>query len=161
MGDRFRLHGGQFVAHQDVIQFSSLTMFPVILWEQRSLGTAYPGERLAFMLGDTRAPVLLTQPSLLRSLPAHAASVLCLDPACRAVAAERDDNPPGRARADSLAYVICTSGSTGRPTGGQEPPLLDLVRPVPDQPRGSPHPPAAPAPGGAGPAGGAARKKLG
>jgi amino acid adenylation domain-containing protein len=81
------------------------------------LDPTYPRERLAFMLEDTRAPVLLTQPPLLRSLPAHAAQVLCLDPACRAVADEPEDNPSRLAGADSLAYVIYTSGSTGRPKG--------------------------------------------
>ncbi|HEY1376845.1 MAG TPA: AMP-binding protein, partial [Gemmataceae bacterium] len=81
------------------------------------LDPTYPKDRLAFMLADTRAPVLLTQPPLLLSLPAHAARVVCLDPDCGAVAAERDDDPPRSAGPDDLAYVIYTSGSTGRPKG--------------------------------------------
>ena len=35
--------------------------------------------RLAFMLEDTRAPVLLTQERLLGQLPPHAGRTLCLD----------------------------------------------------------------------------------
>ena len=37
------------------------------------LDTAYPSERLAFMLEDTRARVLLTQQRLVHQLPAIAA----------------------------------------------------------------------------------------
>jgi non-ribosomal peptide synthetase component F len=39
------------------------------------LDTAYPKERLAFMLKDTQAPVLLTQERLVEGLPEHEARV--------------------------------------------------------------------------------------
>src|SRR5215469_10885325 len=39
----------------------------------------YPQERLAFMLADTGAPVLLTQSGLLGHLPPYNGHVLCLD----------------------------------------------------------------------------------
>ncbi len=79
--------------------------------------TAYPGERLAFMLEDTAAPVLLTQQSLLAHLPEHKALVVCLDTEWEKVAQESEENLSVEMRADSLAYVIYTSGSTGKPKG--------------------------------------------
>ena len=77
----------------------------------------YPAERLAFMLADAAAPVLLTQERLCGRLPAHAARVICLDFDWPAVAAESDLAPAEGATPDGLAYVIYTSGSTGRPKG--------------------------------------------
>ncbi|MEO5731031.1 MAG: amino acid adenylation domain-containing protein, partial [Byssovorax sp.] len=78
----------------------------------------YPKDRLAFMLEDTRVPVVLTQAHLDGVLPAHNAEVIHLDAAWDFIAAEPESNP---ARAglslDSLAYAIYTSGSTGRPKG--------------------------------------------
>ena len=43
------------------------------------LDPAYPQERLAFMLEDAKAPVLLTQQRLLEDLPEHVPEVICLD----------------------------------------------------------------------------------
>ncbi|WP_437759716.1 non-ribosomal peptide synthase/polyketide synthase [Sorangium sp. So ce1389] len=81
------------------------------------LDPSYPEERLAFMIEDTRAPVLLTQRHLAPRLPAHGARVLCLDAAAPDVAGERASNLPRGAAIDDLAYVIYTSGSTGKPKG--------------------------------------------
>ncbi|XYI02585.1 amino acid adenylation domain-containing protein [Sorangium sp. So ce1128] len=96
------------------------------------LDPAYPGERLAFMLEDSRAAVVLTQASLCAGLPASRAHVACVDrdaaamAACPAAAAGSDAAPaaagsdaaPAAAGSDAaLAYVIYTSGSTGRPKG--------------------------------------------
>jgi amino acid adenylation domain-containing protein len=76
-----------------------------------------PGERLAFMLRDTAAPVLLTQSRLVDRLPRHGAAMLCLDPALSGVPASRSVPPPSQAGATSRAYVMFTSGSTGQPKG--------------------------------------------
>ncbi|AKT37644.1 non-ribosomal peptide synthetase [Chondromyces crocatus] len=81
------------------------------------LDPAYPRDRLAFMLEDTRAPLLLTQRRLLSSLPEHTARVLCLDDLGDALVSVPDEDLPSRAAADDLCYVIYTSGSTGRPKG--------------------------------------------
>ena len=43
------------------------------------LDPTYPHARLAFMLDDAQVTVLLTQKHLLTTLPAHQATVLCLD----------------------------------------------------------------------------------
>src|SRR6185369_5021028 len=78
------------------------------------LDPQYPAERVAFMLADANAPVLLTQERLLASLPAHEAHVVCVDQFSSPVATE---NPESKVTASNLAYVIYTSGSTGRPKG--------------------------------------------
>src|SRR5665213_2720393 len=78
---------------------------------------AYPAERLAFMLADTQAPVLLTQQTLAASLPTHEAKVICLDAEWETIAKEPSDNLPSVAKGDNAAYIIFTSGSTGKPKG--------------------------------------------
>jgi amino acid adenylation domain-containing protein len=78
---------------------------------------AYPEDRVAFMLADTNAPVLLTQERLLAGLPDHGARTVCLD-TDRELIDSHDDGPlDPSATLDELAYVIYTSGSTGRPKG--------------------------------------------
>jgi amino acid adenylation domain-containing protein len=80
------------------------------------LDPAYPAERLAYMLADSGAALLLTGPGT----PADAGA-----PGVRRVdagewAADADggvDDLPGDVHGQSLAYVIYTSGSTGRPKG--------------------------------------------
>ena len=81
------------------------------------LDPEYPAERLAFLLRDSDAAVLLTQNRLLPSLPDCAARVLCLDADASTFADMSDANPPPLATPDDLAYVIYTSGSTGAPKG--------------------------------------------
>ncbi|HVT56893.1 MAG TPA: non-ribosomal peptide synthase/polyketide synthase, partial [Thermoanaerobaculia bacterium] len=88
------------------------------------LDPAYPAERQAFMLEDSRAAWVLTQRRLAAALPAGAAAVLCLDGEDGLLAAGGGEEKPGNdlklsrgASPDDLAYVIYTSGSTGRPKG--------------------------------------------
>lgn len=83
------------------------------------LDPAYPAERLAFVLHDTRAPVLLTQEELLPRLPQHEATVVCVDRDASALADRSTANPEPLAGPEHLAYVIYTSGSTGQPKGVQ------------------------------------------
>jgi amino acid adenylation domain-containing protein/FkbM family methyltransferase len=75
-----------------------------------------PAERLAFVLEDTHAPVLVTQRRLVERIPEHEGAVLCLD-SDPAIARESTANPEPSAVPGNLAYVIYTSGSTGRPKG--------------------------------------------
>lgn len=77
----------------------------------------YPQERLSYMLADSGVEVLLTQNSLLASLPSHAARVVCLDAQWQLIASESDINPEREVQPDNLLYVIYTSGSTGLPKG--------------------------------------------
>jgi amino acid adenylation domain-containing protein len=81
------------------------------------LDPSYPRERLAYMLVDARAPVLVTQAWLEDVLPAHAAHVVRLDTGWREVAAEPEEAVASGVGPDNLAYVIYTSGSTGKPKG--------------------------------------------
>ncbi|HEX9668823.1 MAG TPA: AMP-binding protein, partial [Thermoanaerobaculia bacterium] len=82
------------------------------------LDPGYPRERLAFMLDESRAAVVLTAERLLPALPgAGGAPVLCLDREEPALAGEPDAAPAALAVPGNLAYVLYTSGSTGRPKG--------------------------------------------
>ncbi|MGB8509398.1 MAG: amino acid adenylation domain-containing protein [Pyrinomonadaceae bacterium] len=81
------------------------------------LDPTYPNERLAFILEDTRAPVVLTFEHLLPLLPAHDARVICLDADRQTTERESDARPLGGVTPDNLAYIIYTSGSTGKPKG--------------------------------------------
>ena len=82
------------------------------------LDAASPPERLAHMLADTGAPVVLTQRHLLELLPAEARTrAVCLDVDWTEIARHADHNPAPASGPDDLAYIIYTSGSTGRPKG--------------------------------------------
>lgn len=105
------------------------------------LDLVYPQERLAFMLEDAQAPVVLTQRELVEQLPATEAQVVCLDQwlvggsqgqgineavsSHSHVARDQGLNqtivPLGTSDSgvgpENLAYVIYTSGSTGQPKG--------------------------------------------
>jgi non-ribosomal peptide synthetase component F len=67
------------------------------------LDPSYPEERLALMLEDSDAALLLNE----RLLEVDAA----------AIDAESDADPASSATVNNLAYVIYTSGSTGMPKG--------------------------------------------
>jgi len=81
----------------------------------------YPSERIAFMLADTQAAVLLTQPHLADAMPGGGALVLGVDPEDAAVAGESPETPAPVTRSDHLACIFYTSGSTGRPKGAPVP----------------------------------------
>jgi amino acid adenylation domain-containing protein/non-ribosomal peptide synthase protein (TIGR01720 family) len=76
-----------------------------------------PKERLAFLISDAGAAVLLTQEKLLPALPKTAARIVCLDRDARSWAGLPGEDPVAASHAGNLAYVIYTSGSTGRPKG--------------------------------------------
>jgi amino acid adenylation domain-containing protein len=86
------------------------------------LDPTYPQERLAFMLQDSGARLVLCQHKLRESLPPSDAQLLCIEDL-------PDDRPAGEAplskarsfqikpSSERLAYLIYTSGSTGKPKG--------------------------------------------
>ncbi len=79
------------------------------------LDPVYPRDRLAVMLDDSAAPVLLTRRALVERLPVGERTVLFVDDLADEEADVLDPTPPvGPA---NLAYTIFTSGSTGRPKG--------------------------------------------
>ncbi|MBW4515829.1 MAG: amino acid adenylation domain-containing protein [Timaviella obliquedivisa GSE-PSE-MK23-08B] len=93
------------------------------------LDPAYPQARIAFMLEDSQVAVLVTERSLLKTLPPTAAQIVCLDDNCDRATNESSndrssdncsfDNPISQITAEHLAYTIYTSGSTGKPKGVQ------------------------------------------
>jgi len=81
------------------------------------LDPVYPKERLAYMLADSGAPVLLTHKQLVEGLPEHSARVFDLRADWAGLGHESDANPAPKLAPDNLAYMIYTSGSTGQPKG--------------------------------------------
>ena len=79
------------------------------------LDPAFPPERLRFMLEDSGARILLTQPHLAGRFHEQAAHIII-------TGAESDETDirstvPSTVTSGNLAYVIYTSGSTGKPKG--------------------------------------------
>ena len=77
----------------------------------------YPRERLAFMLADAGAPVLVTQRRCSTGCRRMTARLVQLDADAALIAQQPDDRARRRARPQHPAYVIYTSGSTGTPKG--------------------------------------------
>ncbi|HXL96104.1 MAG TPA: amino acid adenylation domain-containing protein, partial [Streptosporangiaceae bacterium] len=79
----------------------------------------YPADRVAFMLTDTQAAVMLTTSSVAASLPGAAITLILDDPAVQEAISgyPAGDLSGTRLRPAHPAYVIYTSGSTGRPKG--------------------------------------------
>ena len=93
------------------------------------LDPSYPGERLAFMLEDAAAPVLVSLARLRETLPAAALRRVELDLDGPEIAGHSPENPSGGAGPEHPAYLLYTSGSTGRPKGVSMPhrPLCNLI----------------------------------
>lgn len=83
------------------------------------LAPGTPSDRLAYMLEESGAAIVITQSDLLASLPEGAEQVICLDRDRRAIGLESSENPDRQLDSSNLAYVIFTSGSTGKPKGVQ------------------------------------------
>jgi amino acid adenylation domain-containing protein len=81
------------------------------------LDPVYPRDRLAHMLRDSSAAVLLTQEHLAANLPAHDACVVRIDRDRELIGAEDTPNLPSAPGPEDLIYTIYTSGSTGKPKG--------------------------------------------
>ena len=83
------------------------------------LDPAYPAERIAYMLEDSSAPILVTQAALLAEMPTDGIATVCIDQLPDNAAAAGDDLPDNGVDGSALAYIIYTSGSTGKPKGVQ------------------------------------------
>jgi amino acid adenylation domain-containing protein len=81
---------------------------------------AYPQERIAFMLEDTKLKFVVTQQQLVVSLP-ETSTTICLDTDWQKIECQSSHNPISGVTAENLAYLIYTSGSTGKPKGVQMP----------------------------------------
>jgi len=89
---------------------------------------SYPAERVAFLLQDSRASIVLTQARVLETLPASAAETICVDSGWAEIARESTTVPPPRTTSENAAYVIYTSGSTGQPIASVSPHHASLNR---------------------------------
>ncbi|MCK2217013.1 amino acid adenylation domain-containing protein [Actinomadura sp. ATCC 31491] len=85
------------------------------------LDAAYPAERLAYLLADSEAALLLTDSALRDRLPPERPPELLLDRLPDRRGGPAPEPPPLSGRPGDLAYLIYTSGSTGRPKGVQVP----------------------------------------
>jgi amino acid adenylation domain-containing protein len=94
------------------------------------LDPCYPRERLAVMIEDSGAAILLTEESRVANLPARGATVVCLDRFFAEASLTISGDLVSKTGPEDLAYIIYTSGSTGRPKGVAMPqgPLLNLLR---------------------------------
>lgn len=81
------------------------------------LDPEYPTDRLAFIVADAEAAVLVTQHHLRMCVPGEGMERVCVDTDARLIALEPDMPPVPVLDPDNAAYVIYTSGSTGRPKG--------------------------------------------
>lgn len=76
-----------------------------------------PQDRLAFMLEDCQASVLVGKRSQVEGMPAGRCGTVALDGDEARIADQPTTVPRCEVRPQDLAYVIYTSGSTGRPKG--------------------------------------------
>lgn len=76
-----------------------------------------PAERLGYIIGDARSPIVLTSLSMESRLPADNAILIFLDRDWDQIGTEEETNPVSSATPLNAAYVIYTSGSTGKPKG--------------------------------------------
>ena len=79
------------------------------------LDPSYPPERLAFMLEDAGALVLVTQAGLLERIAKPRGAIVRLDADWPVIAQNPATAPANRLLPDNTAYLIYTSGSTGTP----------------------------------------------
>jgi len=81
------------------------------------LSPAFPAERLAFMLEETQARVVVTQSGLVGKLPGERMQILCLDVERERIESAGAENLGLASGGEGLAYILYTSGSTGQPKG--------------------------------------------
>ncbi|QBD82929.1 amino acid adenylation domain-containing protein [Ktedonosporobacter rubrisoli] len=81
------------------------------------LDPSYPMLRLADLLQDTNAPVILTSEEVSHVLPQGPSQTLFLAALYAQMASFSEEDPDWEVHPDQLAYIIYTSGSTGRPKG--------------------------------------------
>lgn len=81
------------------------------------LDPVHPAERLAFMLNDSGAAVVVSSQRLAQGFPAGPWKMVTIDGDAVKIASQPESEPQSGVRPDDLAYIIYTSGSTGQPKG--------------------------------------------
>jgi amino acid adenylation domain-containing protein len=85
------------------------------------LDPVQPVARLAFMLRDSDARVVVSTTALAQRLSAGSWQVVTLDGDAEKIAAQPDRQSESSVKPADLAYIIYTSGSTGQPKGVEIP----------------------------------------
>ncbi len=80
------------------------------------LDPVWPEERIRFVLGDARAPALITSSARSGQLTGATRTILCAD-AMPGKQGSSTTRPRAPIKAGNLAYIIYTSGSSGEPKG--------------------------------------------
>ena len=78
---------------------------------------SYPMQRIALMIDDSQASVILATERTKSCLPRSVRHILSIDAETDAIDRNSDGPVSSTASGKNLAYVIYTSGSTGRPKG--------------------------------------------
>jgi amino acid adenylation domain-containing protein len=81
------------------------------------LDPAYPADRNAFVIEDSKTKLVVTTEQIRPSLPQTAATVISLDGDAAAIGEQTSEAVQSSAAGSNLAYVMYTSGSTGKPKG--------------------------------------------
>jgi amino acid adenylation domain-containing protein len=81
------------------------------------IDSSYPLERIAFILSDAHAQILLTEQKLAQRFAAHDGRVVCLDSEWPKIAELGTEPVATTVSPENLAYILYTSGSTGKPKG--------------------------------------------
>jgi amino acid adenylation domain-containing protein len=106
-----------------VCLYRGLDLMPVLLGILKSgaayvpLDPGYPPDRLAYMLQDSDAALVLTGQGVLPASLWNGCRAIDLDKEWSNVCRYRDDDLEAEVLPENLAYVIYTSGSTGKPKG--------------------------------------------
>lgn len=122
LGERSGALASRLAAEETVAVFLDRTAaLPVALFGIARAGAAFlpididhPPERIAFILRDSGARVVVTTSELRARLP-DGVTPICLDDP--ETTRGRDSAAPSRATPRGLAYILYTSGSTGTPKG--------------------------------------------
>jgi amino acid adenylation domain-containing protein len=77
----------------------------------------YPQQRLTYMAEDAQISLLLTQESLLDSLPVEDVGVIVLDKLAETLTVQSPENHLSEVVSENLLCLLYTSGSTGKPKG--------------------------------------------
>src|SRR3954468_3461099 len=82
------------------------------------LDPEYPQDRLAFMLDDTKARIVMTPTNVRDRIPStYKGRIIDLQQDWHEISTQSTDKPGVEVDGDNPAYMIYTSGSTGRPKG--------------------------------------------
>jgi amino acid adenylation domain-containing protein len=81
------------------------------------LDPTYPADRVAYIIANSAAELLVTTSNLLTVLPAGETEIVCWDQVEDQIAQQPTTNVLSGVQSENSAYVIYTSGSTGQPKG--------------------------------------------